>query len=227
MLVRVARQPGREHRRRRSGLMNSVRLTRRNLALIVILAVAAIIIGAAVCVHFFRIPKLSTLGARLRSPGTLALADPGPQDLPCASADDEPSQPIETTVCAVVQHPDRFACKRIRFRAALSTDCLENSVLVAEGCARGIVPWGSPNPEADRFFEGACMGHPSISTQEERRRLWVAFGCVYATSEPFTFWKSKALRTSRSDRRQRPGAARSQTEPRPRPCWANRGIGHG
>jgi hypothetical protein len=158
--VRVARQPGREHRRRRSGLMNSVRLTRRNLALIVILAVAAIIIGAAVCVHFFRIPKLSTLGARLRSPGTLALADPGPQDLPCASADDEPSQPIETTVCAVVQHPDRFACKRIRFRAALSTDCLENSVLVAEGCARGIVPWGSPNPEADRFFEGACMGTP-------------------------------------------------------------------
>ena len=74
-------------------------------------------------------------------------------------------------------------------------------------------------------LKARARGQPSVLTQEERRRLWVAFGCVYAICEPFTFWKSKALGTSRSNRRQRPRAARSQTEPRPRPCWANREIG--
>jgi hypothetical protein len=139
--------------------MNSVRLTRNKLACIAILAVAPLVIGAVTYLHFFRIPKLSTSGARLRLPETLVFADRGPQNLPCASRDDEPSQPIETTVCAVVQHPDWFACKRIRFRATLRTDCLEHAALVGDGCERGILPTGPPNPSpaVDAFFDSACV----------------------------------------------------------------------
>jgi hypothetical protein len=38
--------------------------------------------------------------------------------------------------------------------------------------ARGIVPWGSPNPEADRFFEGACTG-TAISFDARRTATFV------------------------------------------------------
>jgi hypothetical protein len=80
------------------------------------------------------------------------------QDPPEAQCEPEAvrSQPIETTICELVQHPVDFTCKRVRFRADFETDCMENSILLDDRCERGIAPYGASDVIAEAFFEGAC-----------------------------------------------------------------------
>ncbi|HTP85376.1 MAG TPA: hypothetical protein VMJ34_00435 [Bryobacteraceae bacterium] len=48
-------------------------------------------------------------------------------------------------------------CGRVQLRASLLTDCMHGVVLVARGCARGMVPEERPgHPFRDAFFDDAC-----------------------------------------------------------------------
>lgn len=131
-------------------------LTRKRLAG---LACLAGVICAAGCVAYLRYWRVPELNASLKPVGPPTASDlalgQDPPEAPC-----EPglglTQPIETTLCQLVQHPDDFSCKRVRFRANFETDCMENSILLDDLCERGIAPYGSPDPAADAFFEGAC-----------------------------------------------------------------------
>jgi hypothetical protein len=80
---------------------------------------------------------------------------------PCASDHGSLRFPIRTTVCDVVQHPNKYTCSRIRFRATLLTDCIHGAILESRRCERGIVPGNGPSrPAVDAFFDDACAGRP-------------------------------------------------------------------
>lgn len=161
-----------------------VRLTRNRLVGLAALAVALLAIGAAATVRFWAPPKLSLPHKVIRPPQPSDLfTDHSPHDVPCPTVPEQAaaSEPIETSVCRVVQRPDEFACKRIRFRATYFTDCMHGSVLIDEGCQRGIVPYGSTGPAADAFFEGACAGRP-IDFGAKRRATFT--GRFRLRSEP-------------------------------------------
>ena len=162
----------------------AVRLTRNKLVGLAALSVALLAIGAAATVRFWAAPGLSLPLKHIRPPQPSELfADHSPHDIPCPTVPEQaaPSEPTETSVCRVVQHPEEFVCKRIRVRAAYSTDCMHGSVLIDEGCKRGIVPYGSPGPTADAFFEGACAGQP-IDFGAKRRATFT--GRFRLRSEP-------------------------------------------
>jgi hypothetical protein len=146
------------------------------------LAVVALAIGAVAYVPLWRTPKLDASGVLIRRPGVPELppADEGRHNLPCPSAEQQASHPIETTVCTVVQHPDEFACKRIRLRAAFLTDCMHHSFLTDAGCERAIEPWGTPYPASDAFFEGACA---SITINRDVKRTATFAGRFRLRSE--------------------------------------------
>lgn len=117
-------------------------------------------VGLTGYVRLWRTSTIDTSKLRLRPPRFSAppIMDTGPRDMPCPDACEQAPQPVETTLCSVVSRPQEFACRRIRLRADLWTDCLEHSVLVDEACDRGIHQLGSPNPAVDAFFDGACAG---------------------------------------------------------------------
>ncbi len=94
--------------------------------------------------------------------------DTGERYSPCATDREATRLPITTTVCELVQHPSRFTCRRVRFRATLLTDCFENAVLTARGCEHGIAPSNAPAPASvDAFFHDACP--PRRAAFNERR----------------------------------------------------------
>jgi hypothetical protein len=92
--------------------------------------------------------------------------DRGPREAPCPTAQEERSEPINTSLCEVVQHPADFSCKRVRFRASLLTDCMHGAVLISGGCERGIIPGGPVDATADAFFDSACG--PAIDLKRKR-----------------------------------------------------------
>jgi len=102
------------------GSKGTVRLTRNKLVGPAALSVALLAIGAAASVRFWTPATLSLPRKVIRPPQPSELfADHGPHDIPCPTVPQQaaPSEPIETSVCRVVQHPDEFLCKRIRVRA--------------------------------------------------------------------------------------------------------------
>ena len=133
--------------------------THNRFILVALVAVIPLAVGAVVSFRLWPVPKLSPSWPP-RTPGSpeLGLADKDAQK-PCPSVKEQ-QLPVQTTVCDVVQHPKEFDCKRIRIRAELTTDCMHGSVLVDNGCTRGIAPSGSPDPAVDAFFEAACEGRP-------------------------------------------------------------------
>ena len=156
-----------------SGSNEVVRLTRNKLIGLAALSAALLAIGAGAFMRFWAPPRLSPPRTPIRATNKSDLsADQGPHDIPCTPTPEQgataASEPIEASVCGVVQHPDEFACKRIRVRATLLTDCMHGSVLTDERCARGLVPYGSSSPTTDAFFEGACAG-PRIDFDSKRR----------------------------------------------------------
>jgi hypothetical protein len=119
-----------------------------------------VLFGAFACFRFLRPPALCTiLNVRPPGPPNLASLDDTPHNLPCPNTE-EPAQPLDTTVCEVVQRPEAFACKRVRLRATLLTDCLEHSALVGSRCERSLLPLGHPSPQVDAFFSDACAARP-------------------------------------------------------------------
>jgi len=72
------------------------------------------------------------------------------------------SEPLATTLCAVVEHPERFNGKLIRFRASFASDGLEHSILEERGCKKGIVPYqpsdDKPRPDLDAFDRAIHTG---------------------------------------------------------------------
>lgn len=59
--------------------------------------------------------------------------------------------------CATsVAHRQSFICRRVRLRAAVESDCFENSVLMGDGCGRGLVPFGGADSGVDALFDSVC-----------------------------------------------------------------------
>jgi hypothetical protein len=146
-----------------------VNLARRHAALLSIIALAISTVGLTGYVRLWRTSTIDTAKLRLRlrpRPPRFSAApimDDEARDMPCLDARVQALQPIETTLCSVVGRPQEFACKRIRFRATLMTDCMHGSVLVNAGCERGIVPFDSADltdPAINAFFYAACADSP-------------------------------------------------------------------
>lgn len=131
------------------------------------LAVAVCAVGCALYLRYWKVSELHARLIPVRPPTASELAlGQEPPELPCEPVLG-PSQPIETTLCELVEHPDDFACKRVRFRANFETDCLENSILLDSRCEGGIAPYGSSN-RAAAFFEGACASRPFDFSSKRR-----------------------------------------------------------
>jgi hypothetical protein len=153
----------------------------------------AALIAAVAVVGVFAYTRLSSISppttpVRFRPPGPpdLVSLDHSPHKLPCPK-EGELVQPLETTVCEVVQRPEEFACRRVRLRAALLTDCLDHAVLVGSGCKRGLLPLGAPDPTVDAFFHAACATRPFYSNPKRTATFTGRFrllsedrGIVYA-----------------------------------------------
>jgi hypothetical protein len=125
----------------------------------------ALALGLAVYLHFWQVSSIDTSGLRARPPRVSEppqLDDGSPHDVPCPSAQEQDVQPIETTLCDVLSRPQDFACRRIRFRATLLTDCIHGAALIDNRCERGITPIIVPNvnPAVGAFFRSACDGRP-------------------------------------------------------------------
>jgi hypothetical protein len=73
-------------------------------------------------------------------------------------------------LCKVVQHPDRFNGKSIRFHASFVSDGLERSVLVQRGCKLGIVPYppsdNKQRPDLDAFDRAIGTGYPGTADKD-------------------------------------------------------------
>jgi hypothetical protein len=121
-----------------------------------LIRVALLAGGVAVYVRVWRVPKLD--GLRAGAPGLLVTrmgSDSGLFDLRCPSPL-EVFEPIETTVCEVVAHPQDFICRRVRLGAIFESDCFEHSVLIGDGCEHGLLPTGADSPDTNSLTNAAC-----------------------------------------------------------------------
>jgi hypothetical protein len=77
------------------------------------------------------------------------------------------SEPIVTTLCDVVAHPENFANKLVKFRASFESDGLEHSILNHSGCKLGIVPYpaadGKKRPDVEAFDKAVDAGAPGTA----------------------------------------------------------------
>jgi hypothetical protein len=74
----------------------------------------------------------------------------------CPQKQRTPDPPIFTTLCGVLKNPGQFACKRIMFRATVSSDCLEHTALVDSSCGLGVDPFGPDSPALERLWLKGC-----------------------------------------------------------------------
>lgn len=88
----------------------------------------------------------------------------GQQLTPPASSNTEP---IVTSLCDVVAHPEKFANKLVKFGASFVSDGLERSILVHAGCKVGIVPYpsadGRKRPDVEAFDKAIEAGAPGTA----------------------------------------------------------------
>lgn len=79
-------------------------------------------------------------------------------------------EPIATTLCDVVAHPEKFAEKRVSFDASFVSDGLEHSILSHSGCKLGIVPYPAPDgkkrPDVERFDKAVGEGAPGTTDKK-------------------------------------------------------------
>jgi hypothetical protein len=85
----------------------------------------------------------------------------GQQPAPSPNSD---SNPIATTLCEVVAHPEKFSNKFLRFQASFDSDGLDHSILIHRGCRLGIVPYspadGKKRPDFEEFEKAIDTGAP-------------------------------------------------------------------
>jgi hypothetical protein len=81
------------------------------------------------------------------------------------------SEPVATTLCDVVAHPEKFTNKLVRFRASFGSDGLEHSVLIHSGCKLGIVPYpaadGKERSDVEAFDEAVRASAPDADKTSE------------------------------------------------------------
>ncbi len=137
-----------------------MKVTRQRLASLAGLSLAVCGISYGVYLRYWRVPGLNATLRPVRPPSASELLLGRDPPDPSCEPDLGSGSPIETTLCDVIEHPNNFACKRVRFRANFETDCIENSLLLDSGCERGVAPYGSPDAAASDFFDGACSSNP-------------------------------------------------------------------
>ncbi|QOY90652.1 hypothetical protein [Paludibaculum fermentans] len=90
-------------------------------------------------------------------------------------------QPIATTLCEIVAHPEKFANKRVMFKASFESDGLEHSILNHSGCKVGIIPYpaadGEKRPDVEALDKAIEAGAPgttdkSVAAIFTGRFLW-------------------------------------------------------
>ena len=88
--------------------------------------------------------------------------DGSPRDIPCPSKSTALAEPIEIGLCDIVSRPQEFACRRVRFRATVLSDCMHGTLLTDSRCERGIGPEVSPDAgdAVESFFEDICAELP-------------------------------------------------------------------
>jgi hypothetical protein len=88
--------------------------------------------------------------------------DGSPRDNPCPSESAAVAEPIELGLCDIVSRPQDFACRRVRFRATVLSDCMHSTALTDSRCERGIGPVVSLHADhtVESFFEGICAEMP-------------------------------------------------------------------
>jgi hypothetical protein len=98
------------------------------------------------------------------------------RDVPCPAQLAPGAAPIEVGLCDIVSRPQEFACRRVRFRATLGTDCIHSTALEDSRCERGIAPAIPLNAdrEVESFFETACAERP-INFDVKRRATFTGY----------------------------------------------------
>ena len=115
---------------------------------------------------------------------TLAVSALGQQPTTPTGPD---TQPIVTTLCEVVAHPEKFANKRVTFKASFESDGLDHSILNHSGCKLGIVPYpaadGKSRPDVEAFDKAIEEGAPGTTDKT-----------VAATFTGLFLWKQPSKR---------------------------------
>jgi hypothetical protein len=78
-------------------------------------------------------------------------------------------EPIVTTLCEVVAHPERFANKTVSFKAWFESDGMDHSILNSPGCKQGIVPYPAKDdkkrPDVEAFEQAIGRGAPGTADE--------------------------------------------------------------
>jgi len=133
--------------------------------------VLLIVVGIAVLVvvgGYLRFWRPLTIDASTLQPRPPKVIEPppwddgSPRDVPCLPEPGTNTAPSEVGLCDIVSRPQDFACRRVRFRATVLSDCMHGTALIDSRCERGIAPVVAP--QADRavesFFTGVCAEMP-------------------------------------------------------------------
>lgn len=142
------------------------------------LAAAALAAGTVLFLRWWATPKLNNSEFQRRTSVASQIGvGPGASDVRggCGPAPGQAPvpEPVETTLCQVVTQPEAFACKRVRFRASVLSDCLHGTILVDNQCERGIAlraAQGVENHEDMGALERAlCAPGPTGTIDRERK----------------------------------------------------------
>jgi hypothetical protein len=103
--------------------------------------------------------------------------------------------PTETALCAIVQNPQAFVDREVRFRAGVLTDWQHGTVLIHSGCGRGIeltMTDAVPREESaafDRAVGTPLNGGPERTTMATftGRFLWTHRNREYNFDNPLKF----------------------------------------
>jgi hypothetical protein len=123
----------------------------------------SVVVGAYF--HFWRPLTIDAAALRPRHPKAVEPPQWGneaPKDIPCPTRPAPLAEPIEVGLCDIISRPHEFACRRVRFRATVLSDCIHGDLLTDSRCERGVVPEVSQRRDrgVEPFFESICAELP-------------------------------------------------------------------
>jgi hypothetical protein len=142
-------------------VVNAVR--RATVVLVVIGIGVSVVIGGYL--RFWRSLTIDASALKPRPPKAVETPlwdDGSPRDIPCPPESATSAEPIEVGFCDIVSRPRDFACRRVRFRATVLSDCMHSTALIDSRCERGIAPEAALHDDhaVESFFEDICTEMP-------------------------------------------------------------------
>ena len=154
-----------EHSFSDCGQICFVKAARRAIVVLVFVGIGvSIVVGGHV--RFWRPLAIKVAAVQPRPPKVVEPPrwdDGSTRDVECPAQAAPGAEPIEVGLCYVVSRPQEFACRRVRFRATVLSDCMHGTLLTDSRCERGILPEVSQRGDrtVEPFLESICAEMPS------------------------------------------------------------------